>query len=200
MSVMDRNEIRHILTESPHQRGRTRQRIRKFGVYCFITACVVLCLVAQSCPILPDPADCSPPGSSVHGDSPGKNTRVGYHALLQGISPTQGSNPNLSHYRRILYQLSCPCIFACSVTSVVSDSVTPWTIAHQTPLSMGFSRQEYWSGLPCLSPGDLPDPRIKPESLKSPALAGSFFTTSATWPVSLGKSQNAMTLRILVPG
>ena len=41
---------------------------------------------------------------------------------------------------------------------------TPWTIAYQAPLSMGFSRQEYWSGLPCPSPGDLPDPRIKPGS------------------------------------
>ena len=46
---------------------------------------------------------------------------------------------------------------------------------------MGFSTQEYWSGLPCPSPGDLSDPGIEPESLMSPALAGGFFTTSATW-------------------
>jgi len=46
---------------------------------------------------------------------------------------------------------------------------------------MGFSRQEYWSGLPCLPPGDLPDPGIEPGSLVSPVLAGGFFTTSATW-------------------
>ena len=46
---------------------------------------------------------------------------------------------------------------------------------------MGFSRQEYWSGLPCPPPEDLPDPGIEPASLVSPALAGSFFTTSATW-------------------
>ena len=59
--------------------------------------------------------------------------------------------------------------------------VTPWTIGHQAPLSMGFSRQEYWSGLPCPSPGDLPDPGIEPTSLVSPALAGGFFITSATW-------------------
>ena len=58
---------------------------------------------------------------------------------------------------------------------------TPWTIAHQAPLSMGFSRQEYWSGLPCSPPGDLPNPGIKPASLMSPALAGGFFTTSAIW-------------------
>ena len=52
---------------------------------------IVLRLVTQTCPTLCDPVDCSPPGSSVHGDSPGKNTGVGCHALLQGIFPTQVS-------------------------------------------------------------------------------------------------------------
>ena len=66
----------------------------------------VLCLVAQSCLILCEPRDYSPPGSSVYEDSPGKNTGVGYHALLQGIFPIQGSNPGLLHCRRILYHLS----------------------------------------------------------------------------------------------
>ena len=61
---------------------------------------------------------------------------------------------------------------------------TPWTVARQAPLSVGFSRQEYWSGLPCPLPGDPPDPGIKPESLKSPASAGRFFTTMATWECS----------------
>ena len=56
-----------------------------------------------------------------------------------------------------------------------------WTVAHQAPLSMGFSRQEYWSGLPCPPPGDLPNPGIEPASLMYPALAGGFFTTIATW-------------------
>ena len=55
-----------------------------------------------------------------------------------------------------------------------------WTVAHQAPLSMGFSRQEYWSELPCTPPGDLPDPGIELMSPISPALAGGFFTTSAT--------------------
>ena len=59
--------------------------------------------------------------------------------------------------------------------------VTLRTVIYQAPLSMGFSRQEYWSGLPCPPPGDLPNPGIKPVSLTSPALAGRFFTTSATW-------------------
>ena len=57
----------------------------------------------------------------------------------------------------------------------------PWTVARQAPLSLGFSRQEHWSGLPFASPGDHPNPGIKPASLRSPALAGRFFTTSAIW-------------------
>ena len=68
--------------------------------------CAVLYLISQSYPSLCDPMDCSPPGSSVHGDSPGKNTGVGCHALLQGIFPTQGSNPGPLHCRQILYHLS----------------------------------------------------------------------------------------------
>ena len=64
--------------------------------------------------------------------------------------------------------------------SVMSDSLqTPWTVACQAPLSMGFSRQEYWSGLPCPPPGDLSDPGTEPTSLMSPSLAGRFFTTRA---------------------
>ena len=66
----------------------------------------MLCSIAQSCPTLFDPMDCNPPGSSVHGDSPGKSTGVGYHATLQGIFSTQGSNSGLPHCRRILYCLS----------------------------------------------------------------------------------------------
>ena len=57
---------------------------------------------------------------------------------------------------------------------------TLWTVVHQAPLSMGFSRQEYWSGLPCPPPGDLPNPGTETTSLMSSALAGGFFTTSAT--------------------
>ena len=58
---------------------------------------------------------------------------------------------------------------------------TPWAVALQAPLSMGFSCQEYWSRFSFLSPGDLPNPGIEPMSHKSPALAGGFFTTSITW-------------------
>ena len=74
---------------------------------------------------------------------------------------------------------------ACQVTSVMSDFVTPWTLAHKAPLSMGFSRQEYWSGLLHPSPGFLPEQGIEPVSLMSPALAGRFLTTSATWEAKI---------------
>ena len=57
---------------------------------------------------------------------------------------------------------------------------TPWTVALQALLSMGFSRQEYWSGLQCSPPWGLPDPGIKPAPLRSPELAGRFLTASAT--------------------
>ena len=68
--------------------------------------------------------------------------------------------------------------------------MTLWTVAQQAPPSMGFSKQEYWSGLPFLSPGDLPDPRIK---FVSPALAGRFFTTEPPGkPVSFCKYQYMM--------
>ena len=72
--------------------------------------------------------------------------------------------------------------------------VTPWTVAHQAPLSRGFCRQDYWSGLPCPSPGDLPNSGLKPASLTAPALAGGFFTTSTTWEAQLGLQCTIITL------
>ena len=65
-------------------------------------------------------------------------------------------------------------------------SVAPWTAACQAPLSMGFSSQKYWSGLPGSPPGDPPDPGIEPMSLTSPALADGVFTTSAMWKAPVG--------------
>ena len=64
--------------------------------------------------------------------------------------------------------------------SRVRICATPQTAAHQAPLSLGFSKQEYWSGLPSPLSRDLPDPGLEPASPMSPALAGEFFTTSAT--------------------
>ena len=101
-----------------------------------------------------DPIDGSPPGSPVPG-------------ILQArtLEWVAISSFMLSH-------LNCVRLFA-----------TLRTAAHQAPLSTGFSRQEYWSGLPCPPPGDLSDPGIELAFLVSPALADRFFTTSATWEV-----------------
>ena len=79
--------------------------------------------------------------------------------------------------------------------SCVQLFMTLWTVACQAPLSMGFSRQEYWSGLPFPSPGDLPNPGIELTSLVSPELAGGFFTTRATWKVHIGKYQFKQTFK-----
>ena len=67
----------------------------------------------------------------------------------------------------------------------MSDSATSWTVACQAPLFKGFPRQEYWCGLLCPPTGGPPDSEIKPTSLGSPATAGRFFTTCATWETSL---------------
>ena len=68
----------------------------------------------------------------------------------------------------------CLCVCVCAQLCVFE---TPRTVAHQAPLSMGFPRQEYWTGLPFPPPGDFPDPGLKPTSPLSPALASRFFTT-----------------------
>ena len=69
--------------------------------------------------------------------------------------------------------------------SISQSCLTPWTVAHLTPMSMGFSRQEYWSGLPFPSPGDLPDPGMEPMSPVASALAGGFFPSSTSWEGNL---------------
>ena len=96
------------------------------------------------------------------------------HSGMEGSSlPLIGMYP-LSVSLPFLPPLCC----VLSHFSRVQLFVIPWTVACQAPLSMGFSRQEYWSGLPCPSLGDLPGPGIEP---KSPALADGFFTSSTTW-------------------
>ena len=82
---------------------------------------------------------------------------------------------------------ACVCVCVC-MCSFVSDSfATPWTVTHHAPLSMEFSRQQYWSGLTFPTPGDLPDLRIKLESLASPAWEGGFFITVPSEKPSLKK-------------
>ena len=149
-------------------------------------------IVAWSCLTLWDSIDCTVPSFSVYGDVPGKNTGVGFHALLQGIFPTQGSNPGLLYCRQILYHLShqgnprtlewvtypfsrgssqprkrtwvswiAGRFFTSWATreamcaSAVQSCLTlcdPMDSSPQAPLFIGFSRQEYWSGVPFPSP------------------------------------------------
>ena len=82
-------------------------------------------------------------------------------------------------YHNPYHHLLCECIL--SHVCRVQLFATLWPVAHQASLSMGFSRQEYWSGLLCPFPGDLPDPGIEPASVISSALVCGFFTTSTTW-------------------
>ncbi|CAI9155108.1 unnamed protein product [Rangifer tarandus platyrhynchus] len=92
-------------------------------------------------------------------------------------------DPHALHLALLFFQMVVMITTWCILSpfSLARLFVTLWTVAHQTPLSMGFSRQEYWSGLPRPPPEDLPDPGIEPASLMSPALAGRFFTTSTAW-------------------
>ena len=88
-----------------------------------------------------------------------------------------------------IYQMRCKwcmreCVHAKSL-QLCPTLVTLQTGAHKALLPMGYSRQEYWSGLPCPPPGDLSDPGIEPVSLMSPELAGGFFTISTTWEANI---------------
>ena len=93
----------------------------------------------------------------------------------QKVSHSQWDHSFFKHLNLVFYFCMCAQSLSC-----VWLLEAPWTVAHQAPLSMEFSRQKYWSGLPFPSPGDLPDPGIKPTSLASPSLAGRFFTSWAT--------------------
>ena len=100
-----------------------------------------VCCAQSLCRVqLCDPMYCSLPGSSVHRDSPGKNNGVGCHALLQGIFPTQGSNPGLPHCRQILYRLSYQ----------GSPRILEW-VAY--PFSRGSSWPRNWTGVSCITGG-----------------------------------------------
>ena len=98
------------------------------------------------------------------------NTRSFYLQCLVGSRNSSARHLLKTHKSMCLHKGKC---WACSV---MSDSfVTPQIIASQAPLSIGFSREEYWSRLPCPPPGDLPDPEIEPVSVASSSLAGRFF-------------------------
>ena len=96
-------------------------------------------------------------------------------SLLKTHSQFQWFSPTLE------YSLGKTMLLLGSVTPSCPTLFNPRTVAHQAPLFMGFSRQEYWSSLPFPTSSDLPNPGIEPTSLRSPALAGRFFTTRTTW-------------------
>ena len=110
--------------------------------------------------------------------------------LRTGLSGLQKHRMIFRNPTRVLSYFYHTCVL--SRYSRARLLVTPWTVAHQALLlSMGFSRQKYWSGLACPPPGDLPDPGIQLKSFMSPALARGFFTTSTTWEAHsiIGDSQ-----------
>ena len=86
-----------------------------------------------------------------------------------------------------LFLINILCV-GTQLLSPVQLFLTLWTVAHQPPVSMGFSRQEYWSGLPCPPPGDVPYPGVEPVSPTSPAVAGGFFTTEPSGILAGGKN------------
>ena len=140
-----------------------------------------MCLsAAHSCLALCDPMDCSLPGSSVHGVL--QASILGWLLLPSlGIFPTPEADSSFPHWQagpsplshqessgaRSVHQFSLLLLLSLKSLSRVRLFATPWTVAYQAPLSMGFSRQYYWSGLPFPSPADLPNPGIEP---RSPAL------------------------------
>ena len=169
----------------------------------------MLSLISQSCPTLCDPMDCNPPGSSVHGDSPGKNTGVGSHALLQGIFPTQRSNPGLPHCRQILYRLShqgSPRILEwvaypfsrgsfwsrnpTGVSSIAGRFFTSWAtreahLLHILPFNFYYAKNTNYGKKTVIQ---LLDPPTTPKTwhslIKKPAVPvhGSVYPTPRAWP------------------
>ena len=109
-----------------------------------------------------------PPSSSGARETQG----IYYSSLKYPLSQQNGVQKTEAH------TYGCSCVL--SHFSCVQLHATLQTGAHQAPLSMGFSRREYWNVLPCPPPGDLPDPGIKPAFLRSPVLPGGFFTSRTT--------------------
>ena len=129
----------------------------------------------------------------LHGEA--KKQKAPKHRVFSGVRTfPQSLKSYLSLYKRgpelnkIIIIGKKSAMLSCF--SRVQLCATPWTVAHQAPLPMELSRQEYWSGLPLPTPGNLPDPGIEPTPL---ALAGGFFTTSAT---RLPKSQSCFEVQL----
>ena len=103
-------------------------------------------------------------------------SRVEHFILKQVIDPDNSKARQRTKSLASFLNM-CVCVCVCMHAQLCLTFCDPWTTAHQAPLSLEFSRQEYLSWLPFLSPGDLPNSGIKPTSLMSPALTGRFFTT-----------------------
>ena len=112
--------------------------------------------------------------SQIYPFSSSSSLHIEKMAYFPQLRSKLGSEGSVLHMCAVLSCFSCVWLFA-----------TLRTVACQALLSMGLSRQEYWSALPCPPPGDLPDPGVKPSSIMSPALAGRFFTTRTIWEASL---------------
>ena len=131
--------------------------------------------VAQSCPTLSDPMEGSLPGSSTHGIFQATVLEWGANCYCFACVKAQSLKYTKALRLRECLNTVCPCLsILYRVVCMHACSAIPQAVAHQIPLSMEFSRQEYWNGLPFPPPGDLPNPGIE---LTSPALAGRFFTT-----------------------
>ena len=128
--------------------------------------------------------DLSPRGFNSAGHQRGCSIYVS--SRFPGINDTLAWKPHFEKHSCSTAPSACPLAGRPSVPGVpcaqslsrVCLFVTPWTVAHQAPLSLGFPMQEYWSGLPFPSPGDLPNPGIEPASPVCPALVGRFFTAA----------------------
>ena len=154
------NKCKHYYsTSSTYERSSCKLLKMQMCVPSVSAAAAAAAKSLQSCPTLCDPTDSSPPGSAVPG-------------ILQART---------LEWVAISFSIAWKWKVKAKLLSLVRLVATPWTAAYQAPPSMGFSRQDYWSGLPFAPSEDLPDPGIEAVSLVSPKLAGRFFTTSATY-------------------
>ena len=107
----------------------------------------------------------------------GGGSTLFYKVVMESLSVTLHLSRNWNDMEQAMQIIMC--VLSCF--SHAQLFATVWTVAHQAPLCMGFSRQEHWSGLPCPAPGQLLNPGIEPRPLPSPTLASGSFTTSTTW-------------------
>ena len=160
-----------------------------------VCVCVCVCAHSVSRVWLCDPMDCSLPGSSlcvIFGweycrelPFPDPGIEPESPAMAGRFLTTEPPGKLLSKAKHTDIPTSqCVCVCAKSLHLCPHNWTfgTPWTVACQAPVSMGCSRQEHWSGLPCPPPGDLPSSGVKPPFLESPALTGMFFTTRRGLP------------------